>query len=91
MKKLITAVAATVALGLSMSASAASKPYFDKLDADGDGYLNKAEYRVNLDRYFAKKGITDPVEKDRRTDNGFKKKDTNKDGKISFEEMNAKK
>lgn len=91
MKKLITAVVATMALGLSVNANAVSQQYFDKLDTNSDGYLDIAEFQVNLKKYFAKKNITDPAEQDKRAKNGFKKKDVNKDGKLSIEELSPKK
>ena len=88
MKKVIAAV--TLMAVSTSFAFAASQAHFDKLDTNGDQFLSMEEYAVNLEKYFAKKNITDPAEQKKRAANGFKKKDLNGDGKISFEELDTK-
>lgn len=88
MKKIIAAVT-LMAVSTSI-AFAANQKYFDKLDTNGDQFLSMEEYAVNLEKYFAKKNITDPADKKKKLENGFKKKDLNGDGKLSLEELNTK-
>ncbi len=90
--KLITkfSLASLVVLACSTSAYAANQKYFDKLDANGDQTLNKAEFTAGLQKYFVKKDITDPEEQKKKATNGFSKRDANGDGKLTFEEFSKK-
>ena len=62
--------------------------YFNKWDADGDGQLNITEFTAMVTAQFAKKGKQDAeTEAEKR----FKRKDTDGDGFISFDEFNQNK
>lgn len=80
----------TLAALLTLSFSAAANEYFNTLDADNNGYIDLAEHMQGSKSWMDKADIKDE-KRAQMNQNGFNKKDANKDGKITLEEFKAAK
>jgi len=77
----------TVAALLSLSTTTyANQWYLKKLDIDNDGSINVEEFKQHSKGWMDKKGLKDEKQRAKFNLNGFNKIDTNKDGKITFNE-----
>lgn len=83
--KLLTLTALTL-----LSFSAAANQYFNKIDADNNGYIDVAEHLQASKPWMDKAAIKDE-KRASMNQNGFNKKDANKDGKVTLEEFTAAK
>tara|TARA_A100001011_G_scaffold390531_1_gene474147 strand:+ start:540 stop:854 length:315 start_codon:yes stop_codon:yes gene_type:complete len=61
--------------------------YFDKIDVDGNGVINKTEFRAHVAGWIEKQGSNLNI--DRTTENGFSRRDTDKSGDLDFKEFSA--
>ena len=61
--------------------------YFDRIDVDGNGMIDKAEFRGHVAGWIKKQGSKLNI--DVTTENGFSRRDTDKSGNLDFKEFSA--
>ncbi|MEW6997778.1 EF-hand domain-containing protein [Colwelliaceae bacterium BS250] len=75
---------------ITLSFSALANDYFNTLDADSNGYIDVAEHLQGSKAWMDKADIKEE-KRAQMNQNGFNKKDANKDGKVTLEEFMAAK
>ncbi|PKG81847.1 hypothetical protein CXF85_16690 [Colwellia sp. 75C3] len=78
-------------LVVSFNSQAGKQEYFNKIDIDQNQVLDKAEFSKHMKKYFAKQSITDESIQKKKVNNGFKRKDSNSDGQLNFDEFSSQK
>ena len=63
------------------------KKYFDRIDVDGNGIIDKTEFRGHVAGWIEKQGSNLNI--DRTTENGFTRRDSDKSGDLDFKEFSA--
>ena len=63
------------------------KKYFDRIDVDGNGIIDKTEFRGHVAGWIEKQGSNLNI--DRTTENGFSRRDSDKSGDLDFKEFSA--
>ena len=63
------------------------KKYFDRIDVDGNGIIDKTEFRGHVAGWIEKQGSNLNI--DRTAENGFTRRDSDKSGDLDFKEFSA--
>lgn len=87
----LSLIAFTVLLVVSFNSHAGKQEYFSKIDIDQNQVLDKAEFSKHMQKYFTKQSITDKSIQKKKIKHGFKRKDSNDDGQLTFEEFAGQK
>ena len=77
----------TLFFALSFNANADKDDYFKKIDTDNNQVLDKAEFAQHMQKYFNRTAITDKSLQQKKVDYGFKRRDGDSDGQLSFAEF----
>lgn len=91
MMKKFSLIIFTLFLALSFNAHADKYDYFKKIDVNNNQLLDKAEFAQHMQKYFNKKAITDKSLQQKKIDYGFKRRDGDSDGQLTFAEFSGQK